>query len=293
MRRWFAIAAVLLMAALSAGRAAAGCELHQDLSLLHRTAKGYIHYLETGENAVMAQRLQRWISRNPAAELKPRMRAAGLESVLADTLALMRQQAQILQVHQAQGRTAALKAVNRANGHASAEKFGKRVEHLACDPDERTTMRSKLVAVAAAEAQQRRQMINVGIAWVSFIVLGGSILYFLDRLGIRRIRRTKRHTCSLPVVVNTGSSVISARFVDISRAGAKVRPDGPFTVGGKVALTFSIYHKEAHVMWHTQDYFGVRFAEEFNPLQLHKLLEDYPAEAAAASAAVKPTPGLS
>ncbi|MFW8593274.1 PilZ domain-containing protein [Cribrihabitans neustonicus] len=281
------------MAAISAGQAAAGCELHHDLSLLHRTAKGYIHYLETGEKPVMAQRLQRWISRNPAPELKPRMRAAGLESVLNETLALVEQQQQFLRVHQAQGRRAALEAVDRVNGHAVAEKFGKRVEHLACDPNEQTTMRSKLVAVAAAEAQQRRQMINVGIAWVSFIVLGGSILYFLDRLGIRRIRRTKRYTCSLPVVVNTGSSVISARLVDISRAGAKVRPDGPLSVGGKVALTFSIYHKEAHVMWHTPDYFGVKFAEEFNPMQLHKLLEDYPAEAAAAKPTPGPTPGLS
>lgn len=290
MRRWFVIAAAFLLAGITAGRAEAGCELHHDLSLLHRTASGYIEHLETGEKPVMAQRLQRWLGRNPAAELKPRMRAAGLETVLAETLALMQQQAHFLQIYQARGRSAALEAVNRANGHATTEKYGKRVERLACDPNERTTMRSRLVAVAAAEAQQRRQMINVGIAWVSFIVLGGSILYFLDRLGIRRIRRTKRHTCSLPVVVNTGTSVISARIVDISRAGAKVRPDGPFTVGGKVALTFSIYHKEAHVMWHTPDYFGVKFAEEFGPLQLHKLLEDYPAEASAASAAAKPAP---
>ncbi|MEX0303072.1 MAG: PilZ domain-containing protein, partial [Leisingera sp.] len=156
--------------------------------------------------------------------------------------------------------------------------FGVQVEALPCDQVKDDGHGSKLVAVAAADARQRQQMINAAIAWVSFLVLGGSVLYFLDRIGIRKIRRTKRYPCAVPCTLQAGGRIMNAHLVDLSRAGAKVRPDAPCDASGRVTLTFGGYTVQAQVRWKTTDYFGVKFSKDFNFLQLHRLLEAFPME---------------
>ncbi|WP_264213744.1 PilZ domain-containing protein [Leisingera thetidis] len=278
MRKWLSIAALLLMAGLSPGRAGAGCPVHQDLSNLHRASKGFLSYLSSGQGAYHVQDLKNWISTNPPAPLRQRMRAVGIQSVEAGALELLQKQTVLLQILASQGRAAALENARHLGVQDLAAEVGIKVEALPCDQVKEDGYGSKLVAVAASDAHQRQQIIHAGIAWISFLVLGGSILYFLDRIGIRRIRRTKRYPCSVPCQLQAGSRTLQGRLVDLSRAGAKVHPDVPLVVSGRVSLRFGGHTVAAQIRWQTADYIGVQFAKDFNFLQLHRLLEAFPME---------------
>ncbi|MFY0311439.1 PilZ domain-containing protein [Leisingera sp. D0M16] len=278
MRQWLPIAATLLVIVLTPVHAAAGCAVHRDLSDLNRATRGFLSYLSTGHGAYSVQHLRSWISANPPAPLRQRMRAVGIQSVEPRTMELLKQQTVLLQILASQGRTAALQTARHMGVHDLAEEFGTRVEALPCDQVKDEGYGSKLVAVAASDARQRQQIINAAIAWVSFLVLGGSVLYFLDRIGIRKIRRTKRYPCSVPCVLHAGDRTVPAHLVDLSRAGAKVRPDAPCEIPARVTLIFGGFTVDANVRWQTADYFGVKFHKDFNFLQLHRLLEEFPME---------------
>lgn len=278
MRQWLSIAATLLVISLFPGTANAGCAVHRDLSDLHRATKGFLSYLSTGKAAYSVQHLRSWISANPPAPLRQRMRAVGIQSVEPDTMELLKRQTVLLQILDSQGRAAALESARHMGIQDLATEFGIRVEALPCDQVKEDGDGSKLVAVNAADARQRQQIINAAIAWVSFLVLGGSVLYFLDRIGIRKIRRTKRYPCSVPCVLRSGGRTVPAHLVDLSRAGAKVRPDAPCEIASRVTLSFGGYNVDANVRWQTADYFGVKFSRDFNFLQLHRLLEAFPLE---------------
>ncbi len=278
MRQWLSIAATLLVIGLSPGPANAGCAVHRDLSDLHRATKGFLSYLSTGKAAYSVQHLRSWISANPPAPLRQRMRAVGIQSVEPGTMELLKKQTMVLQILDSQGRAAALESARHMGIQDLATEFGIRVEALPCDQVKDDGDGSKLVAINAADARQRQQIINAAIAWVSFLVLGGSVLYFLDRIGIRKIRRTKRYPCSVPCVLQAGGRTVPAHLVDLSRAGAKVRPDAPCEIASRVTLSFGGYTLDASVRWQTADYFGVKFSREFNFLQLHRLLEAFPLE---------------
>ncbi|KIC08338.1 pilus assembly protein PilZ [Leisingera sp. ANG-M1] len=278
MRQWLAISAFLMAAGLFSGPVSASCAVHQDLSNLHRASKGFLTYLSTGQGAYHVQQLQSWLRSHQPQPLRQRMRAVGIQSVEAGTLQLLQQQKALLQILSSQGRTAAMESARHMGVHDLAQEFGIQVEALPCDRVKETGNGSKLVAVAADDARQRQQMINAAIAWISFLVLGGSILYFLDRIGIRRIRRTKRYPCAVPCTFQAGPKTVQAQLVDLSRAGAKVRPDVHCEVSGRVTLSFGGYTVPAQVRWQTADYFGVSFSKDFNFLQLHRLLEAFPME---------------
>lgn len=278
MRQWLSIAATLLVIGLLPGHASASCAVHRDLSDLHRASKGFLSYLSTGQGAYSVQHLRSWISANPPAPLRQRMRAVGIQTVEAGTMELLKQQTVVLQILATQGRAAAFETARHMGLQDLAAEFGTQVEALPCDQVKDDGYGSKLVAVNAADARQRQQIINAAIAWVSFLVLGGSVLYFLDRIGIRKIRRTKRYPCSVPCVLQAGGRTVPAHLVDLSRAGAKVRPDAPCEVPGRVTLAFGGYTMDSNVRWQTADYFGVKFSKDFNFLQLHRLLEAFPME---------------
>ncbi|UWQ55407.1 PilZ domain-containing protein [Leisingera caerulea] len=278
MRQWLSIAATLLVIGLSPGPANAGCAVHRDLSDLHRATKGFLSYLSSGKAAYSVQHLRSWISANPPAPLRQRMRAVGIQSVEPGTMELLKKQTMVLQILDSQGRAAALESARHMGIQDLATEFGIRVEALPCDQVKDDGDGSKLVAINAADARQRQQIINAAIAWVSFLVLGGSVLYFLDRIGIRKIRRTKRYPCSVPCVLQAGGRTVPAHLVDLSRAGAKVRPDAPCEIASRVTLSFGGYTLDASVRWQTADYFGVKFSRDFNFLQLHRLLEAFPLE---------------
>jgi len=278
MRQWLSITALLLVIGLFPGHASASCTVHQDLSNLHRASKGFLSYLSTGQGGYHVQQLQSWLRSNPPAPLRQRMRAVGIQSVEAGTIQLLKQQKALLQILSSQGRTVALESARHMGVHDLTSEFGIQVEALPCDQVKESGNGSKLVAVAAADARQRQQMINAAIAWVSFLVLGSSVLYFLDRIGIRKIRRTKRYPCAVPCVLETGGRTVQSHLVDLSRAGAKVRPDTHCEVSGRVTLRFGGYTVNANVRWKTAGYIGVQFTKDFNFLQLHRLLEAYPME---------------
>ncbi|WP_241482260.1 PilZ domain-containing protein [Leisingera sp. ANG-Vp] len=206
------------------------------------------------------------------------MRAVGIQSVESDTIQLLQKQTAILKILASQGREVAQESARHMGVHELTEEFGIQVEALPCDQVKESGNGSKLVAVGADDARQRQQMINAAIAWLSFLVLGGSLLYFLDRIGIRRIRRTKRYPCAVPCTIQAGAKAFPAHLVDLSRAGAKVRLDASGEVPGRVILTFGGYTMPAQVRWQTPDYFGVKFSNDFNFLQLHRLLEAFPME---------------
>lgn len=278
MRQWLPIAATLLVVGLSPVHAGASCAVHRDLSDLHRATRGFLSYLSTGQGAYSVQHLRSWISANPPAPLRQRMRAVGIQSVEPGTMELLKQQTVVLQILDSQGRAAALETARHMRIHDLAADFGTRVEALPCDQVKDDGNGSKLVAVNAEDARQRQQIINAAIAWVSFLVLGGSVLYFLDRIGIRKIRRTKRYPCAVPCVLQVGDRTVPAHLVDLSRAGAKVRPDAPCEIPSRVTLSFGGYTVESSVRWQTADYFGVKFSKDFNFMQLHRLLEAFPME---------------
>lgn len=278
MRQWLQTAVFLVIAGLLPGQAAASCAVHQDLSNLHRATKGFLSYLSSGQGAFNVPRLQSWLSENPPAALRKRMRAVGIQTAEPGTLELIRQHKVLLQVLAAQGRSTAGETARLMNIHMLAAQVGGQLEALPCDQSKDPGTGSKLVAVAATDAHQREQIINAAIAWVSFLVLGGSVLYFLDRIGIRKIRRTKRYPCAVPCVVQAGRRSVRAQLVDLSRAGAKVHPDTPGEFPGRVTLRFGGHTVEAQVRWQTADYIGVKFVKDFNFLQLHRLLEAFPME---------------
>lgn len=293
MRRWLVIASLLLLSGLLPVRADASCAVHQDLSGLHRASRGMLAYLETGEGAYHVQLLQSWMSVNPPEPLQQRMRAVGIIAAAPHALELVKRQQALLQILSTQGRIAARDSARHLKAQALVAEFGTLVEALPCDQVKEEGYGSKLVAVAAADARMRQQIINAGIAWVSFLVLGGSILYFLDRIGIRRIRRTKRFPCAVPCALQSGSRSLRGHLVDLSRAGAKLRPDVPLVVSGRVVLHFGGHTVEAQVRWQTADYIGVQFSKDFNFLQLHRLLEAFPMEDLdrAAGAGARPVRG--
>ncbi|AHD03038.1 PilZ domain-containing protein [Leisingera methylohalidivorans] len=278
MRQWLPIIALLLATGLLPERAAASCAVHQDLSNLHRASKGFLSYLSSGQGAYYVQHLRSWISTNPPAPMRQRMRAVGIQSVAASMDELLQQQQVLLKILSSQGRATALETARHMGTPALAADFGTHVEALPCDEVKESGNGSKLVAVAAADERQRQQIRNAAIAWVSFLVLGGSALYFLDRIGIRKIRRTKRYPCAVPCVLQTDGRTVQAHLVDLSRAGAKVRPDGPCEIPGRVTLSFGGYTVDAQVRWQTAGYFGVQFSKDFNFIQLHRLLEAFPLE---------------
>ena len=278
MRRWLLITLLLLLTGWMPLRAQASCAVHQDLSNLHRASRGVLTYLETGEGAYHLQRLRSWMSVNPPEPLLQRMRAVGIIAVAPQASELLKRQRTLLQIYASQGRIAARDSARHLNVRQLVADFGTLVEALPCDRIKEEGYGSKLVAVAAEDARMRQQIINAGIAWVSFLVLGGSILYFLDRIGIRRIRRTKRFPCAVPCSLQAGGRSLHGHLVDLSRAGAKLRPDVPLVVSGRVELQFGGYTVAAHVRWQTADYIGVKFVNDFNFLQLHRLLEAYPLE---------------
>ncbi|NSY36908.1 PilZ domain-containing protein [Leisingera sp. ANG59] len=278
MRKWLPTAAVLLTLSLFPGPADAACPVHQDLSDLNRASAGFLGYLETGQSPYYVQQLDSWIGANPPAPLKQRMRAVGIQQVEAGTLKLMQQNKVLLQILSSQGRQAALEGARHMGIYELQSKYGILVEALPCDQIKEDGFGSKLVAVSANDARQRQQIINAAIAWVSFLVLGGSVLYFLDRIGIRKIRRTKRYPCAVPCVLQTGGRTVQGYLVDLSRAGAKVRPNAQCDASGRVTLRFGGHTVDANVRWKTADYIGVQFAKEFNFMQLHRLLEEFPME---------------
>ncbi|KIC25362.1 MULTISPECIES: PilZ domain-containing protein [unclassified Leisingera] len=278
MRQWLPTAAVLLTLSLLPLRAEAACPVHQDLSGLNRASAGFLSYLETGEGAYYVQQLNSWIGTNPPAPLKQRMRAVGIQQVEAGTLKLMQQSTVLLQILSSQGRQVALETARHMGVFALQSDYGIRVEALPCDQIKEDGFGSKLVAINANDARQRQQIINAAIAWVSFLVLGGSVLYFLDRIGIRKIRRTKRYPCAVPCVLQAGGRTVRGHLVDLSRAGAKVHPDTQVDASGRVKLNFGGYTVDAQVRWKTADYVGVQFIKEFNFMQLHRLLEEFPME---------------
>ncbi|MEW2913349.1 PilZ domain-containing protein [Leisingera sp. JC11] len=278
MRKWLPTAAVLLTLSLLPGRAEAACPVHQDLSDLNRASAGFLSYLETGQGAYYVQQLNSWIGANPPAPLTQRMRAVGIQQVEPGTLKLMQQNTVLLQMLSSQGRQATLEGARHLGIFELQSEYGTLVEALPCDQIKEDGFGSKLVAINANDARQRQQIINAAIAWVSFLVLGGSVLYFLDRIGIRKIRRTKRYPCAVPCVLQAGGRTVRAQLVDLSRAGAKVHPDTQCNASGRVTLSFGGYTMQAQVRWKTADYIGVQFAKEFNFLQLHRLLEEFPME---------------
>ncbi|MBY6138484.1 PilZ domain-containing protein [Leisingera daeponensis] len=276
MRKWLPTAAVLLTLSLMAGRAAASCPVHQDLSDLNRASAGFLSYLETGQGSFYVQQLNSWISTNPPAPLRQRMRAVGIQQVEPGAVRLIQQSSVLLKMLYSQGRPAALESARHMGLYELRAEYGALVEALPCDQIKEDGFGSKLVAINANDARQRQQIINAAIAWISFLVLGGSVLYFLDRIGIRKIRRTKRYPCAVPCVLQAGGRTVRAHLVDLSRAGAKVHPDAQFDASGRVRLTFGGYTVDAQVRWKTADYIGVQFTKEFNFMQLHRLLEEFP-----------------
>ncbi|KIC37335.1 PilZ domain-containing protein [Leisingera sp. ANG-M7] len=278
MRKWLPTVAVLLTLSLLPGRADASCPVHQDLSDLNRASAGFLGYLETGQSSYYVQQLNSWIGANPPAPLKQRMRAVGIQQVEAGTLKLMQQNKVLLQILSSQGRQAALEGARHMGIYELQSQYATLVEALPCDQIKEDGFGSKLVAINANDARQRQQIINAGIAWVSFLVLGGSVLYFLDRIGIRKIRRTKRYPCAVPCVLQTGGRTVQGYLVDLSRAGAKVHPNTQCDPSGRVTLRFGGHIVEAQVRWKTADYVGVQFVSEFNFIQLHRLLEEFPME---------------
>lgn len=278
MQRWLLILALLLTGLLPL-RAEASCAVHQDLSNLHRASRGVLSYLETGEGAYHLQGLRSWMSVHPPEPLLQRMRAVGITAAAPPAMELLKRHQALLHIHASQGRIAARDSARHLKVAELVAEFGVLVEALPCDQVKEEGFGSKLVAVAAEDARMRQQIINAGIAWVSFLVLGGSILYFLDRIGIRRIRRTKRFPCAVPCTLQAGSRTLRGHLVDLSRAGAKLRPDVPLVVSGRVGLQFGGYTVTAQVRWQTADYIGVQFTKDFNFMQLHRLLEAYPMEA--------------
>lgn len=278
MRKWLPTAALLLTIFLLPARAGASCAVHQDLSDLNRASAGFLSFLDTGQGAYHVQQLNSWLSANPPAPLRQRMRAVGIQSAEGGTLKLMQQHTVLLQMLASQGRTAALESARHMGMFELQAAYGTLVEALPCDQFKEDGYGSKLVAINANDARQRQQIINAAIAWVSFLVLGGSVLYFLDRIGIRKIRRTKRYPCAVPCVLQAGGRTVQAHLVDLSRAGAKVRPDTPCQASGRVRLSFGGHTVDAQVRWKTADYIGVQFVQEFNFMQLHRLLEAFPME---------------
>ncbi|WP_291737598.1 PilZ domain-containing protein [Leisingera sp. F5] len=276
MRQWLPITALLLVIGLLPERAVASCAVHQDLSNLHRASKGFLSYLNTGQSAFYVQHLRSWISTNPPAPMRQRMKAVGIQSAAVSMEELLKQQQVLLKILSSQGRAAALETARHLGTPVLASEFGTRVEALPCDQVKESGNGSKLVAVAASDARQQQQIRNAAIAWLSFLVLGGSALYFLDRIGIRKIRRTKRYPCAVPCVLQAGGRTVQAHLVDLSRAGAKVRPDSPCEISGRVTLNFGGYTMEAQVRWQTAGYCGVQFSKDFNFMQLHRLLEAFP-----------------
>lgn len=275
MRQWLGIIALLATALLPAGGMAA-CAVQRDLSGLHQISKGFLSYLETGQGSYHVQHMKSWLSTHPPAPLRQRMRAVGIIAAEPKAIELVKRQQALMQILASQGRAAAQASARQLGVQQMTSQFGALVEALPCDQAKEEGNGSKLVAVAAADARQRQQIINAGIAWISFLVLGGSALYFLDRIGIRRIRRTKRFPCAVPCVLQAGGRTLEGHLVDLSRAGAKLRPDVPLVVSGRVMLRFGGYTVEAQVRWQTADYVGVQFAKDFNFLQLHRLLEAFP-----------------
>ncbi|WP_424979566.1 PilZ domain-containing protein [Leisingera sp. S232] len=278
MRKWLATAVVLLTLTLQPDRAQASCPVHEDLSDLNRASAGFLAYLETGKSPFYVPQLNSWIRMNPPAPLKQRMRAVGIQQVEADTLKLMKQSTVLLQMLSRQGRLATQESARHMGLRDLLFRYGRMVEALPCDQIKEDGFGSKLVAINANDARQRQQIINAAVAWVSFLVLGGSILYFLDRIGIRKIRRTKRYPCAVPCVVTADGQTVRAHLVDLSRAGAKVRPNTQCEASGRVRLQFGGYTIDAQVRWKTQDYIGVKFVNDFNFMQLHRLLEEFPME---------------
>lgn len=277
MRQWLRLIALLFTALLPAG-AMATCAVQRDLSSLHQISAGFLNYLETGKGGYHVQHLRSWTSENPPTALLQRMRAVGIIAAEPQAMELLKRQQALLQILTDQGRAVAKASARQMGAQKLTSQFGILVEALPCDHAKEEGNGSKLVAVAADDARQRQQMINAGIAWVSFVVLGGSVLYFLDRIGIRRIRRTKRFPCAVPCVLQAGGRTLEGHLVDLSRAGAKLRPDVPLVVSGRVELRFGGHTIEAQVKWQTADYVGVRFAKDFNFMQLHRLLEAFPME---------------
>lgn len=267
--------AALLTDAGAAAASRATCMLQSDLVMFQHEARGFLEHLRTGNDPGKARQLQHWLEDHPVVSLRMSMRRAGMEMYEPLATRLITQQKGLLEVYRRQGQAKAETSAKRLGTAALLEEFAARIIPLPCDfSPERAQTADRASGMGPVRGISQETAV---VSSLSALLLASGGLLLAERLARRHRRRRRRFPCSLPCSLKSGSLLLRAKLVDISRMGAKIRvwhlPGTPLPASKcEVTVTFpELGDIRAQVTWQSADYVGLKFSRQITGENLRTL----------------------
>lgn len=277
LRRFLCLCLIFVLASLPVkGRARENklaCLVQEELFTLLTNTNGFLTYLETGAPATAPAELDAQLQKISDNSFPQKLRAAGLDSAVNQTLSLLSRQRKLLAEFHNSGKGAANRLARRLNARNQLTAFQKQIAPLPCDNTERNSRKG--VAPLSQSEPFPIGEISV-IATLLLLSLAGAIFLLEKRERLKK-RRWKRHACVLDCVVRCSEGFLLSQLVDISQVGAKVRLDCSCEPGEQIEIGLAGQQFSAKVIWHNSNYAGITFRRRISSSQLNKVLELKPA----------------